>query len=61
MGNLVKEAGEVNVNDVPLQRYGTAEDMGGLALFLTSKAGAYITGGVHITDGGRLGLFSATF
>ncbi len=46
---------------VPLERYGAAEDMGGLVVFLASKAGAYVNGGVHLTDGGRLGLFASTF
>lgn len=51
----------VGADQVPLERAGRPEDMGGLALFLASKAGAYVSGGVHITDGGRLGLFSSTF
>ncbi|KAH8119228.1 NAD-binding protein [Phellopilus nigrolimitatus] len=46
---------------IPLERLGQAQDMGGLALFLVSKAGAYVSGGVHVTDGGRLGLFASSF
>lgn len=46
---------------VPLQRAGTTEDIGGLVLFLVSKAGSYINGAVQLTDGGRLGLFSSTY
>lgn len=51
----------VSADAVPLQRNGTIEDMGGLILFLASRAGSYVNGGVHLTDGGRLGLFSSTF
>jgi len=40
---------------VPLARYGTAEDIVGLCIFLSSRAGAYITGGEHIIDGGMFG------
>lgn len=46
---------------VPLQRAGTTEDMAGLILFLASKAGAYVDGTVHLTDGGRLSLFPSTY
>lgn len=48
-------------NGIPLQRAGDIKDMGGLALFLASRAGAYVNGTIHITDGGRLGLFSSTY
>lgn len=37
---------------VPLKRLGEPEDMEGLAVFLTSRAGAYITGNVIALDGG---------
>ncbi|KAI0930778.1 hypothetical protein AcV7_004870 [Taiwanofungus camphoratus] len=39
---------------IPLQRMGGIDDIGGLVLFLASKAGAYIDGAVHLLDGGRL-------
>lgn len=39
---------------IPLERAGTEEDMAGAILFLTSRAGAYVTGNVLVTDGGRL-------
>lgn len=44
-----------------LERSGKADDMGGLALYLISKAGAYIDGGIHVSDGGRLALFASSF
>jgi len=46
---------------IPLQRAGVTDDMGGLVIFLASKAGSYIDGGVHIIDGGRLLMMPSTF
>lgn len=37
---------------LPLQRFGTRDDVAGLCVFLASEAGAYCTGGVHSIDGG---------
>jgi beta-ketoacyl ACP reductase len=37
---------------VPLQRYGTAEEIAGAALYLASPAAAYVTGAVLAVDGG---------
>lgn len=39
---------------IPLHRVGTVEDIGGLALFLSSRAGAYMTGNIIPLDGGIL-------
>ncbi|MEW6187863.1 MAG: SDR family oxidoreductase [Thermodesulfobacteriota bacterium] len=39
---------------IPLKRIGTPEDAAGLAIFLSSRAGAYITGTVIPLDGGSL-------
>ena len=36
----------------PLRRIGEPEELGGLAVFLCSKAGSYITGQTHVVDGG---------
>lgn len=46
---------------IPLERVGTEEDMAGAILFLTSKAGAYLTGNVLVIDGGRLSIFPASY
>jgi len=47
------------VSQQPTGRVGTSEDMGGLALFLASRASAHITGAVIPIDGGAaLGTFS---
>ena len=44
------------IEAVPLKRIGRAEDMGGIAVFLSSRAGAYITGAVIPVDGGMATL-----
>jgi NAD(P)-dependent dehydrogenase (short-subunit alcohol dehydrogenase family) len=46
---------------VPLGRTGNLDDMGGLILFMASKAGAYVNGGVQLNDGGRLSMFPSTW
>ncbi|PAV18865.1 NAD P-binding protein [Pyrrhoderma noxium] len=58
---LVNQSGTFPASEIPIGRIGNAQDMGGLVLFLVSKAGGYVSGGVHVTDGGRLGLFASTF
>ena len=37
---------------IPMGRYGTAEEMAGLAVFLASDAAAYVTGATLVADGG---------
>lgn len=37
----------------PLQRLGTPEDIGGLCIFLASRAGSYLTGQIIDIDGGH--------
>ncbi|KAF1911682.1 WD40-repeat-containing domain protein [Ampelomyces quisqualis] len=46
---------------IPQGRMGSANDIGGLVLFLTGKGGAYVNGSVQISDGGRLGMFPAVY
>jgi len=38
---------------VPLKRLGTRDEMADLALFLSSEAASYLTGGVYLCDGGQ--------
>ncbi|GLU37375.1 SDR family oxidoreductase [Pseudomonas sp. NBRC 100443] len=40
---------------IPLQRLGSPEDITGMCIFLSSRAGAYITGSELSLDGGMLG------
>jgi NAD(P)-dependent dehydrogenase (short-subunit alcohol dehydrogenase family) len=39
----------------PLGRLGNEDDMGGAALYLSSKAGAWVTGVILNVDGGAVG------
>lgn len=50
LGDAAKQAW---LDNTPLGRLGTVEDMGGLALFLCSRAGVYINGQTIVIDGGR--------
>jgi NAD(P)-dependent dehydrogenase (short-subunit alcohol dehydrogenase family) len=40
------------LQNIPLKRAGTADDIAGLAVYLASDAAAYCTGGVYMIDGG---------
>jgi NAD(P)-dependent dehydrogenase (short-subunit alcohol dehydrogenase family) len=40
------------VGGCPLGRIGSPEDMAGIAIYLASRAGAYVTGAVIPVDGG---------
>jgi len=51
----------VSADTVPLKRAGNTTDMGGLILYLASRAGAYINGNLTVIDGGRLSLASSTY
>jgi NAD(P)-dependent dehydrogenase (short-subunit alcohol dehydrogenase family) len=44
------------VNSCPLRRIGEPEDMAGIAIYLASRAGAYVTGTVIPVDGGLSSL-----
>ena len=50
--NLTKEENEVLKDEIPLQRFGLAEDVGKLAVFLADDKTNYITGQVLTIDGG---------
>lgn len=39
---------------IPAKRFGSQEDIGGMLIFLASRAGAYLTGSVTALDGGFL-------
>lgn len=49
---LIEKGGEQILKVTPLNRFGTDEDLKGVALFLASKASDYVTGDVLVVDGG---------
>ena len=55
-GPLPEEAREAWRRNRPLKRLGTIEDMGGLAIFLCSRAGVFVNGRTIVTDGGDVFL-----
>ncbi len=54
MNETLKKYEKEIINSVPRKRIGIPEDMAGPAIFLSSKASAYITGIVLPVDGGSL-------
>jgi len=54
MAATLRDFGDSIRASIPLQRIGEPSDMAGTAIFLSSKAGAYITGSVLPVDGGLL-------
>ncbi|MDQ1373639.1 MAG: hypothetical protein QOJ09_977 [Actinomycetota bacterium] len=52
MAFILDEHEDAVASQVPLGRIGRPEDMAGVALFLASQAGAYLTGAVIPVDGG---------
>ncbi|WOJ95973.1 SDR family oxidoreductase [Congregibacter brevis] len=47
-----EEARKMSTAEIPLGRIGTPDDIGGVAVLLCSKAGAYMTGSVVTVSGG---------
>lgn len=54
MAATLQAMGDVIRESVPLKRIGRPSDMAGIALFLSSPAGSYVTGAVIPVDGGIL-------
>ncbi len=52
MAETLRTFGDVIRASCPLGRIGTPEDMAGIAIYLASRAGAYVTGQVIAVDGG---------
>lgn len=44
-------------SSIPLQRYGTVQDIANAGVFLFSEAASYVTGAVLIVDGGEVRSF----
>lgn len=49
---LIEKGGDKILEGTPLNRFGTDQDLKGVALFLASKASDYVSGDVLIVDGG---------
>jgi NAD(P)-dependent dehydrogenase (short-subunit alcohol dehydrogenase family) len=52
MASTLEEFGDAIVAMAPLRRIGRPDDMAGVAVYLASRAGAYVTGAVIPVDGG---------
>lgn len=52
MAATLREFGDSIAASTPLGRIGAPEDMAGVAIYLASRAGAYVTGAVIPVDGG---------
>jgi len=52
MAATLEQFGDAIAASCPLGRIGTPEDMAGIAIYLASRAGAYVTGAVIPVDGG---------
>jgi NAD(P)-dependent dehydrogenase (short-subunit alcohol dehydrogenase family) len=52
MAETLRSFGDVIKASCPLGRIGEPEDMAGVAIYLASRAGAYLTGAVIPVDGG---------
>lgn len=51
---MLDTTGDILISQIPTNRLGTPEDIGGTVLFLASRAGAYVNGATITLDGGFL-------
>ena len=56
MAAVLDQFGEQIAANAPLKRIGRPDDMAGAAIYLASRAGAYLTGAVIPVDGGIASL-----
>jgi NAD(P)-dependent dehydrogenase (short-subunit alcohol dehydrogenase family) len=52
MAETLRRFGDVIIEACPLKRIGSPDDMAGVAIYLASRAGAFVTGAVIPVDGG---------
>ena len=53
-GAMTEEARKALFAQIPLERFGTAQDIAGMVAFLASDHAAYVTGQVFVVDGGMV-------
>jgi NAD(P)-dependent dehydrogenase (short-subunit alcohol dehydrogenase family) len=56
-----REEGSVGKEFIPAMRMGADADFVGVALWLCSRAGAYVSGDVIVADGGTLSVTTSTY
>lgn len=54
MAETLRTQGEIIRSSIPLHRIGTPADVAGAAIFLASRAGAFVNGATIAVDGGQL-------
>ena len=54
MKPMIEKLGDAITDQVPLKRMGSQDDAGGIAIFLASRASAFINGAVIPVDGGLI-------
>lgn len=57
----VTEEGVFSRSYQPAERAGSIEDVAGLIMYMTSRAGAFVNGSVMLADGGKLATMPATY
>ncbi|KAG8161162.1 hypothetical protein KVR01_009426 [Diaporthe batatas] len=57
----VTAAGSRPWHETPATRWGTEEDMAGAVLYLASRAGAFVNGGILHVDGGALSMSPSSY
>lgn len=60
MASTLEAMSDVIIESTPLRRLGCDDDMAGIAVFLASRAGSYLTGAVIPVDGGIATTASGT-
>jgi NAD(P)-dependent dehydrogenase (short-subunit alcohol dehydrogenase family) len=60
MASTLEAVGDTIAAKAPLRRLGRDDDMAGIAVFLASRAGSYLTGTIIPIDGGIATTASGT-